>query len=414
MNSRERVITALNHGVPDRVPLDCGGTVVSGVGAVAYDNLKRHLGIEGGETKVYHMVMQIALPEQWFRDRFETDVIDLADAYCRDPSEWRCWTLRNGSPARVPAWLNLEERNGSWVHCHPDGEVLGEMPPKSYYFDQTCWPMAGLDSFDPQRLDEHLGRIIWNTMAVPRWGSASGPGYYQDLRRKAREYYENTDYAIAVNFGASLVEQTQRLLRHDNFFADLATDRKKMEAILDGLTEMYIAAAERFVEAVDPYVQVIRVTDDMGMQSGPQFSPRMYREIFKPRYKAIYSVLKKATAAKLFLHTCGSIYRLLPDIVETGVDVLNPIQTSAAEMDPRRLKEEFGKELVLWGGGCDSQSVLALKGPEEVRREVEEKMAIFAPGGGYVFTQVHNIMPETPPENIVAMFEAFHRCRDYR
>ena len=412
MNSRERVMAALEHREADRVPLDCGGTVVSGIDAIAYNNLKRHLGVRGGETKIYHMVMQVALPEQWFRDRFETDVIDLADAYCQDPSEWKDWTLHGGSPAKVPAWMPLERRGDTWVHLHRDGTVLGEMPAHSPYFDQTYWPAA--DSFDPERLPEYMDHIIWHTMSVPRWGTSGEPGYYEDLRMKAKRYYEQTPYAVAFNFGASLVETTQRILRHDNFFATLASEPVKMGAILDYLTEGYLAQAEKFVKAISGYVQIIRVTDDMGMQDRPQFSPRMYREIFKPRHKAIYDVLKKAGGAKIFMHCCGSVYRLIPDLIDAGVDILNPIQTSAAEMDPRRLKEEFGKDLVLWGGGCDNQSVLAHRGPSDVRREVEEKMAVLAPGGGYVFNQVHNIVQETPPENIVAMLETFRRHRDYR
>jgi len=412
MNSRERVLRALNHEIPDRVPLDCGGTVVSGIDAIAYDNLKKHLGIKGGKTQIYHMVMQVALPERWFMDKFETDVVDLADAYCHNPSEWVDWELRNGGMARIPKWMRMEKRQGgAWVHLHKDGTPLGEMPPQSVYFDQTYWPAA--DSFDARQLPEYVDHIIWHTMSVPRWGAVGEPNYYEDLRQKARQYYEKTPYAIAFNFGASLVETTQRILRHDNFFAYLAAEPRKMGAILDYLTEGYIAQAEKFAQAVSGYVQIIRVTDDMGMQNRPQFSPKMYREIFKPRHKAIYSVLKKAKGAKIFLHCCGSIYRLIPDLIDAGVDILNPIQTSAAEMEPKRLKDEFGGSLVLWGGGCDNQSVLATKGPKNVEREVEEKMAILKPGGGFVFTQVHNIVQETPPENILAMFEAFRRNRDY-
>ncbi|MDP6801423.1 MAG: methyltransferase [SAR202 cluster bacterium] len=407
MNSRERVLATLNHQEPDRVPLDCGSTVVTGVGAVAYSRLKRHLGIEGGQAQVYNMMMQIVLPEQWYLDRFEVDVVDLSRVFCEDPDEWVDWDLPEGYPGKAPAWVHLEESDGEWLHRDSEGEVIGKMPVGGYYFDQTYYPMADPVPGDVDDLDHQLGKVWTTTMAVPRPGADDEPGFYDAIERKARRLFEETDYAIVANFNASLFEISQRLFRHDNFFTNLVLDRPRIEAVLDGLTERYIAEAERFLPRIAPYVQVVRVADDLGMQIGPQISPKMFHEVFQPRYKAIYDAIKKHSGAKLFLHSCGSIYDLLPDLIDAGVDIINPVQTSAADMDARRLKDEFGDDLVFWGGGCDSQSVLAVGTPDDVRREVEQKMEIMAPGGGFVFCQVHNIMPETTPENILAMYDAF-------
>jgi uroporphyrinogen decarboxylase len=160
-------------------------------------------------------------------------------------------------------------------------------------------------------------------------------------------------------------------------------------------------------------VQIIQVGDDVGTQTGPQISPQMFRDVFVPRYKAIYSEIKHKSSLYIFMHNCGSIYRLLPDIIDTGVDIINPVQTSAAAMEPKRLKQEFGHDLTFWGGGCDTQRILFSGTPDEVQRDVAERIGIFAPGGGFVFAQVHNILPEAPAENVLAMYEAFRYHREY-
>jgi len=413
MRPRERVLAALNHQEPDRVPLDCGGMRSTGITAVAYNRLKEHLGIQGGEALLYDLVQQLALPEQWYLDRFGVDVVDLERAYCDDLSEWVDWTLPDGSTGKRPVWIPIERASGSWVYRHPQGELLAEMPPKGYYFDQRCWPLMGVPESEFGKLEEFIDKVMWKAMATPSWRRANEPDFYEELQRRARSLYENTDYAIMVAYGAQLMEMGQFLCRIDNFLADLAGNRRRAEALLDRLVEIHIAGLDRFLKAVGPYVQIVQVGDDLGTQTGPEISPRMFRELFLPRYRAIYQEIKRRSNLYIFMHSCGSIYRLLPDIIEAGVDIINPVQTSAADMDPRRLKEEFGKELVFWGGGCDTQRVLCHGTPDQVRREVEEMVNTFAPGGGFVFAQVHNILPEVPVENILAMYEAFGDCCGY-
>ena len=413
MKPRERVLKALAHQEPDRVPLDCGGTVVTGVDAAAYNRLKGHLGIKGGQTQVYHTVMQVALVEPWFLDRFEVDVVDLGSVFCDNPKEWVDFRLADGALAKMPAWMRIEKRHDGRVFVDHDGDAQGIMPHGGFYFDQLHWPLMEPQPDEVSNLPHYLDKIVWNAMSVPQWGSGAEPGFYATAARKAKKLYEESDRAIVTNFNGAMFEALQRLFRHDNFFANLASDRKRVEAILDRMLELHIASAEKFLKAVGPYVHVVRVADDLGMQTGPQISPRMFREVFVPRYKELFSAVKRFSGAKLFMHCCGSIYRLLPDLIDAGVDITNPVQTSAAEMEPKRLKAEFGKDIVFWGGGCDNQTVLSHGTVEDVRREVTEKMEILAPGGGFVFSQVHNIVPETPPENVLAMFDEFKRHRDY-
>lgn len=414
MNSRERVLKALRHEEPDRVPLDSGGCSATTIAAVPYAGLKRLLGVERGAVAVYDVIQQLAVPEQWYLDRFEVDVVDVTREYCLDTSGWQDWQLSDGSMAKIPPWAKLERENGGWIYRDPGGDILARMPPSGHFFDQTYWPMADVGAEEMARPEKYLSRTMWTAMPRHFMHLSRSPEFPTLLREAARRLYEETDYAILLNAGVSLFETAQFLRRTDNLLADLVTDRKSVERLLDRLLEMNLATLERLLDAAGPYIQVMKLNDDLGMQNGPLISPRMFREVFKPRHKAMYDfVRKKQPGVFIFLHSCGSIYALLPDLIDIGLGIINPVQTSAADMEPERLKREFGKDLTFWGGGVNTQHVLPWGTPEEVMRDVEEKVRAFAPGGGFVFTQSHNIAPEVPAENVLAMFEGFRRCRDY-
>ena len=220
---------------------------------------------------------------------------------------------------------------------------------------------------------------------------------------------ESTDRAIYGTFGGSLVEIGEFCFRIDNFLYQLAANPKRIHAFLDRLTELHLRNMDKYLRAVGEYIDLIGFGDDMGMQTGLQFSPAMYREFFKPRHKILWNHAKKLCPhIKVSLHCCGGVYPILGDMIEVGLDAINPVQFVAADMQVDRLKREFGKDLVFWGGGCDTQGVLLNGTPGEVRQHVKEQVAILAPGGGFVFQQVHNILAGVPPENIAAMFEAAH------
>jgi uroporphyrinogen decarboxylase len=197
----------------------------------------------------------------------------------------------------------------------------------------------------------------------------------------------------------------------DQFLIDLVENRRKAEALLDKLVEMHLANLSKVLDAVEGYVQIIQMGDDFGTQQALEISPRLYREVFKPRQRLIFETVRKRSGLHLFLHSCGAIADILPDLIEVGVEIINPVQTSARGMDPARLKKEFGKDITFWGGGCDTQRVLPLGTPEEIEAHVRERIATFAPGGGFVFTQVHNIMPHVPPRNVTAMYDAVKKYR---
>ncbi len=217
---------------------------------------------------------------------------------------------------------------------------------------------------------------------------------------------QETDKAILGGFGGNLLEIGQFFFRNDNFFMLLAAEPEKAHKFLDDLVEIHLANLEKYLAAVGDCIDIIKFGDDLGMQSGPQVSPKMYREFFKPRHQLMWGRAKQLANVKVMLHCCGGVRELLPDLIDAGLEAINPVQISCAGMNAGELKAEFGKDMVFWGGGCDTQTILPNATPDEVRWHVKQQVQILSPGGGFVFQQVHNILANVPPQNVVAMYEA--------
>jgi uroporphyrinogen decarboxylase len=414
MTRRERVLSTIQHKEPDRVPIDLGAMRSTGIAAGAYGRLKQFLGIGGGQTRVYDVVQQLALPEQDILDYVESDVVDLGRVFLENESDWKDFTLPDGAPAKIPATIDFVPRDGGWVARNGRGTEIGAMPRGAYYLSQTRFPLKDWDGADLSvldRLPDLMDDVTWSALPCAPYHKPLTPDHLAEIRRRAKLLYETTDYAVMVAFGANLLEWGQYLCRMDQFLIDLIENRRKAEALLDKLVEMHLENLVKVLDAVEGYVQIIQMGDDLGTQQALEISPRMYREVFKPRQRLIFETVKKRSSLHLFLHSCGAIADILPDLIEVGVEIINPVQTSARGMDPARLKREFGKDVVFWGGGCDTQRVLPLGTPEEIEAHVRERIATFAPGGGFVFTQVHNIMPHVPPRNITAMYDAVKKFR---
>jgi uroporphyrinogen decarboxylase len=274
------------------------------------------------------------------------------------------------------------------------------MPEGALYFEQTYFPFT--DENGPTTIPGATRESMWHAVAGP-------PGPWVNnaqLREGAKRLRQKTDKAILGGFGGNLLETGQFFYRNDNFFMLLAAEPAKAHKFLDDLVEIHLANLEKYLGAVGDCIDLIKFGDDLGMQSGPQVSPKMYREFFKPRHKLMWSRAKQLANVKVMLHCCGGVRELLPDLIDAGLEAINPVQISCAGMDARELKAEFGKDMVFWGGGCDTQTILPNATPDEVRRHVKEQVQILSPGGGFVFQQVHNILANVPPENIVAMYEA--------
>lgn len=405
MTSRERVLTAIDHREPDRLPIDCGAMRSTGIMAIAYNRLKEHLGITTGDTRVFDSVQQLAVPEQWYLDRFRIDAVDLARVFAGEEEDWIDWELPDGTAARFPRWLHIEPHNGGWVCLNDDGVVIGEMTASSTYFTQRVFPLMGTlpDSFE--KLEEWMNMSPWAFMSDPIWKNAARPDFWEFLSARAREFSESTDYAIMLGFGGNLFEWGQFLYRTDEFLVNLLTERSTMERLLDALVERHMAALDKVLDAVGPYIQLIQFGDDLGTQNASMISPELYHDLFYPRHKKLFTRARDR-GVKVFFHSCGAIADLIPDLLDAGVDVLNPVQIGATGMAPDQLKRKFGADVTFWGGGVDTQHTLSLSGPDAVKDEVRRNCEIFAKGGGYVFNQVHNIVADVPPENVLAMYEA--------
>lgn len=405
MTSRERILAAVEHREPDRVPIDCGAMRSTGIQAIAYNRLKSHLGVKTGHTRVYDFVQQLAEPEDFYLESFGVDAINAGRSFPH--TGWREWALPDGSPCEAPDYLDLRKEGNDWF-VYDNQTLVGRMAGGTTYFSQTCWPFEDDDWFT--RLDQLprvMGSVIWAGIPEPMYAKGHSPANLQRIADHLKHLRATQDRAIMLALGANLFEWGTFLRRMDNFLLDLAGDRPKAEALLDRLVESHLAGFDRILPLVAGYVDIVQLGDDLGMEKGPFMSPRMYREIFMPRHRTLVTHIKKAHPhLKVFLHSCGSIAALLPHIIEAGFDIINPVQISARDMEPARLKKDFGRDITFWGGGCDTQKVLPRGTPKEVREHVRRNRDILGAGGGFVFAPVHNILAEVPPENVVALYEA--------
>ncbi|MDW7679097.1 MAG: uroporphyrinogen decarboxylase family protein [bacterium] len=397
MTSRERVLCTLQHKVPDKVPIDMGAMRSTGIMAIAYNKLKQHLGIKGGKTRVYDIGQQLAEPEPEILERFQVDVIDLANTMGRENDDWKDWQLPDGSPGQVHQLFYPQRINNEWVLM--DGNrIAARMPDGCLYFESCNPPLEQATS--ARDIENHS------------WF------YFKDedlkmLEQQAKRYYEETDYAIMGGFGGNILEMGQALRGWAKFMMDLVINRSFAEDLMAKLTEVHLKNLQGYLQATSGYIQIIQMGDDLGTQSSPQISPDMYRELIKPHHQLIYRYVKEHSNLYVFLHSCGSIYEFIQDLIEAGIDILNPVQTSAKNMEPLRLKQEFGDKITFWGGGIDTQHILPEGSLEEIKQQVIERIRIFAPGGGFVFTPVHNIQATILPEAIVAVYDTAIQYREY-
>jgi len=393
MNSRQRVLCALDHRRPDRVPIDLGGTRQSGIAASTCHKLKQRLGLST-PTRVYDVYQMLAEVERPILERFGADVIGLnrpAVAFGIRNEGWKPWRLFDGTPVEVPGGFHpVPDEKGDILLFAPDGSPLARMPRGGFYFDRLD-KNPGAAHVDPEKLEPPL----------------LTPEECDHLGAQAEACHENTDLAIVAALGPPY--ELFFGLGTGDFAAwmmTLATEPDYVQALLGRLVDAWLENLRRFTAAVGDRVDVLQFNDDLGTQDAPFLSVKMFRELIFPHYQRGLDWVHRNTRMKVFMHNDGAIYPFLPTLIEMGVDVLNPVQTTAAGMDPEKLKREFGERLVFWGAACDCQHTLPFGTPEDVAREVRESLRIFAPGGGYVFASVHNIQAGVPAENVIALFDA--------
>ena len=403
MNSRERVLRAINFQQPDRVPIDLGGIRASGINAVVYDQLKQRMGINT-PTKIHDPMQILAELELEVLDHLHVDVVPLEAA----SSTWARQEARQGVKRRLfcglevyfPPRTNItEEPDGSWVLRNPAGEPYARMPKNGFYFDFLRPTMAAR-------------RIVPNAFH-PR--DTVPEEELQALAEHAKYLYTHTDKAL-LGWGASLSVLGLSALLADNitqgsldeWLIMLMTEKETANEMMGRYVDAVIKCLEQYYQAVGDYCSIWGIaSDDAGTQKGELIAPDLFAEMVKPHYKRLCDWVHTHTPWKTYLHSCGSIYHYIPHWIEAGIDILNPVQISAANMEPERLMKDFGGKIVFWGGGCDTQRVLPLGTPAEVREHVRHNLSVFASGrGGYVFNQVHNIQQNVPVENVETMFAA--------
>ncbi len=406
MNSRDRVLAAIEHREPDCVPVDMGSTPSSGISAIAYNNLLKFLGKKTLNAKIYDVVQELAQVDDELIAMFAIDVIDIGRTFNTDESDWYPVTLSDGSLAFYPKWFRPEFNKGKYEVFDHEGTRIAIKPEGATFFDQTIYPYDNGFPSDFKNLSLAMSKVHWSALAHSPWDHSSEPGFWESLRQKTIRLRETSGKALMISAGCNLFEWGNYLRRMDNFLTDIYLEPVKVSELLDALMEIHLGQLEKICSSIGDVVDIIRMGDDLGMNSGPFMDTETYRKFFKPRHNILNEYIKNNSGAHTFLHSCGSISNLIPDLIEAGFEVLNPVQTNAYNMDPVKLKREFGKDVTFWGGGADTRNVLNLGSAEEIRKHVLERLEIFSPGGGFVFNTVHNILPDVPPENIVAMFNA--------
>lgn len=413
VTSRERLIKTLNHESTDRVCIDFGAGGQTGMGVIAVHRLRKALlGDNDFRVKVSEPYQMLGEIDEELRQAIGLDVagIDTPGTMFGFPCEgWKPFTMNDGTPVLVPEKFNYTKNEASDIFMYPQGDTSvapsAKMPATSYFFDSLNRQQPLDESkLNPADNCEEFGVL-----------SDADVQYYAETSRKL---YEKTDYGIYMTLGgmgfgdiacvpAPWMKNPKGIRDVEEWYVSTALRRDYIYKVFEKQCEAALKNIELVANAVGNKVQAVFVSGaDFGTQRGLFISLQAYRDLFKPFHKLVNDKIHKLTKWKTFIHSCGGIYELIPDLIEAGFDILNPVQCSADGMDPKRLKAEFGKSLVFWGGGIDTQKTLPFGTPDEVYKEVRERIEIFAEDGGYVFNSIHNIQGNVPTENIMAMFKA--------
>lgn len=381
MNGRERLLASLNHKEPDRVPIDIGATLITGINKTAYKNLIDYLKMNEDKIEIFDVVQQLAAPSEDVLQKFDIDV-------------------RNVSPNPPSNWKLNYEYGDNYVYFQDPWKIKWRMPKDGgLYFDMTGHPLSHM--YEVDEID---------TFEFP---DPHDTARYDGIRERALDV-RNRGYGVVMSsIGAGIFELGGWMRGYDNFYADLAGDPDMACKVMDKVLEIKLAYWEKVLNQAGDVIDVVQEADDIGGQNNMLISPEMYRKYIKPRHKELFSFIRSKTNAKTFIHSCGSFRQVIPDLIEVGVDIINPVQFNVNGMDSIGLKKDFGKDITFWGGGVDTQRIFPRGTEQEVKDCVRRQIEAFAPGGGFVFNTVHNIQPDVPPQNIVALLEAFHEYSKY-
>jgi len=409
MTSRERVWKAINFEAPDRVPIDLGGTKVSGIHVDAYLELGRHLGLDVELPKVYDQFQMLARVEEPVRRRLHSDVVqveNLVETWGLANRDWKVFKTGRRNDGLMPGGFSpVKDERGFLVLRNTQGEALAHMSPGGLYFDRiTSTAMSeNIVLRDPEKWRKSLPLYSDEELAV--------------LQKRARFLRDYTDYSIHGGFNKFKTQSSGLIAGHTftDWLCLLMTEKDYVHSILHTTAERNIENLKLYFQAVGDCIDTVRIsTTDYGSQKGEQISPQIFKELYLPHIKQVNDFVHSQGRFKTMYHTCGSVRNLIEYFIQAGVDILNPLQVNTANMDPRELQLQFGGRIVFWGGGVDTQTTYQFGAPEEVRRQVRERLDIFAAGGGYVFSPSHNTQYGVPAANILAMADEVVEHGRYR
>ena len=409
MTGRERVMAALNFRQPDKVPLDFNAHRSSGINVTAYRELRKYLDLPPSPLYIYDLIQQLAIVEQDVLDYLDVDTFQLGCDFYKKPEYWQDWALFDGTPCKIPAMVDIRKEAGGAFIYNSKGLLTGKQPHGCQYFEQACFPLADKpEKNDFSDYESIAADVMWlNIPCPPMPMDYKNPEGAKKLRETAAATRGSTDRAIYGIFGGNLVETGQFIFRMDNFLCELIANPGRVHKFLDTVMERHMANLRSYLDTAGDYIDIIGFGDDMGSQSGPQFSPEIYMEFFYPREKIMWSyVHDRFPEMKICLHCCGGVRPLMPLLADAGLDAINPVQFNSRDMALEDLKKELYGKLSLWGGGCDTRDILPHGKPEALRSHVQRNLEILYKGGGFIFQQVHNILSDVAPANIVEMFRA--------
>jgi len=408
MTSRERVLAAINHNLPDRTPIDFSAHRSSGIAALAYPKLRAHLGLRPKPVRVYDMVQQLAIVDEDVLDRFGVDTIEMGRGFLLEQGDWKDWILPDGSPCLIPRFIQIEKRDKDWFVFNEDGRELGVQKQGWLYFEQTYYPLRDrpIADDDFKDLEEIINRTLWTGVPSPGAHLSLDQAGLAEMKSRAKTFRNSTERAIVGLFGGNMFELPQWLYGMDKYFAALKLFPEDVLRLSEKLCELHLKNLQKWLSAVGEFIDIIVFGDDLGGQNGLLISPEMYRLNYKPFHKQLWKRAKELAEVKVMLHCCGDVSSIMADLIDAGLDAINPVQISCPGMDSARLKSLYGSNLTFWGGGCDTRFMLPSSTPEDIQMHVKEQIKLLSADGGFVFQQVHNILADVPVVNVVAMFEA--------
>lgn len=419
MNSRERIVCAINHQFPDKLPIDFGGTLTTGIHVSMIYRLRQYYSLDKPNTPVkviepYQMLGEI---KDDLKKIIGIDTVSLQGSkniFGFENENWKEWRLWDGTPVLVPEKFNTEKEKDGYIYMYPQGDKnylpSAKMPEKGYYFDSIM---------RQKKIDDSNLNIEDNLEEF----SLIDDNELKYIKKEAESLYDNTEYSIIASLVQSsfgdvafvpgpALKDPKGIRDITEWYVSVATRKEYIKNVFEKQCEIALENYKKIQQSIGNLIDIVFVTGaDFGVQNGLLISKELYREMFKPYHKSINDWIHENTKWKTFIHSCGAVYELIPDFIEAGFDILNPVQISAKDMEPERLKKEFGKYIVFWGGGVNTQKTLPFGTPEQVREEVKRNIEIFSREGGFVFTTVHNLQANNPIENVVAMIETLKEYR---